>query len=71
MFKHNEIIRFPSPTGATYYEYAGFKTDGYIKRLKFPSPTGATYYEWLLSVNIYRAISGFRPQQGLLIMNII
>ena len=40
------VTRFPSPTGATYYEYE-IDLDDYNEWLleKFPSPTGATYYE--------------------------
>ena len=37
--------------------------------LKFPSPTGVTYYE-LEEIEAKRnGLDGFRPQQGLLIMN--
>ena len=39
-------LEFPSPTGATYYE---FVVKDYTDRVyvikEFPSPTGATYYE--------------------------
>ena len=47
-YTHN---RFPSPTGATYYEYEWdvIITDE-VHRV-FPSPTGATYYE--LTIPIY------------------
>ena len=64
-----EENKFPSPTGVTYYE-SEQKMMLFID-LVFPSPTGVTYYEYF-SVNKRSneiEICGFRPQQGLLIMN--
>ena len=59
---------FPSPTGVTYYEY----TLDYLNLIPslFPSPTGVTYYESLYAYYEGDELkAGFRPQQGLLIMN--
>ena len=39
---------------------------------KFPSPTGVTYYEYDEQIDWEtkkELVNGFRPQQGLLIMN--
>ena len=36
--------------------------------LKFPSPTGVNYYEYVDDL-IKENMNGFRPQQGLTIMN--
>ena len=42
------MFKFPSPTGATYYEFLK-RMDLFMEYQKslFPSPTGATYYESL------------------------
>ena len=36
---------------------------------EFPSPTGVNYYESFSLIQVYDQ-SGFRPQQGLTIMNL-
>ena len=35
---------------------------------EFPSPTGVNYYEWT-KIYLLLLLRGFRPQQGLTIMN--
>ena len=62
--------KFPSPTGVTYYEYDVAPYDNYVQYTKFPSPTGVTYYESFIE-RIRKELpdKGFRPQQGLPIMN--
>ena len=40
------------------------------KHFQFPSPTGVTYYEYYdLYMTVVKTYDGFRPQQGLPIMN--
>ena len=68
-----EAYEFPSPTGVNYYEYyIQWSSWTYEKWKEFPSPTGVNYYELvaMLMVIVVNYI-GFRPQQGLTIMNMI
>ena len=41
----------------------------HLTRFVFPSPTGVNYYEYLLNKYNIDYDKGFRPQQGLTIMN--
>ena len=65
------MIGFPSPTGVTYYESSNKKLINTLGLDVFPSPTGVTYYEFNLmkKLELKLICYGFRPQQGLLIMN--
>ena len=66
-----ELKGFPSPTGVNYYELLWITKNFYTQWLLFPSPTGVNYYEWLYRIEkILSNRAGFRPQQGLTIMNI-
>ena len=63
-----ERSRFPSPTGATYYEYGTqgiTKTDWSIE----VSVPNRGYLLWIKNYESRNLFQGFRPQQGLLIMN--
>ena len=69
-----ELIQamFPSPTGVNYYELQERGFLGKKKRkILFPSPTGVNYYEYDKDFyySNYNGL-GFRPQQGLTIMNL-
>ena len=65
-------VEFPSPTGATYYESEDVEVARSFFTNVFPSPTGATYYEFVYCDHYYTTpLTGFRPQQGLPIMNTI
>ena len=71
--KNGKVIKtingsFPPPTGVNYYEYLHaimMKGSGEM----FPSPTGVNYYELNDNFSGKYYIDGFRPQQGLTIMN--
>ena len=41
-----EKLKFPSPTGVTYYKSSVFNQ--WSRFSAFPSPTGVTYYKWLV-----------------------
>ena len=63
-------MEFPSPTGVKYYELNHSACEEV--KVMFPSPTGVKYYEFKKVNNSVKTIDetkGFRPQQGLSIMN--
>ena len=65
-----ELQAFPSPTGVNYYEFYGLMLPS-VSQILFPSPTGVNYYELngKIGTTGNQFEVGFRPQQGLTIMN--
>ena len=66
--------KFPSPTGVNHYELS--EVSNTLERLfqeVFPSPTGVNHYELYTNIQCVEMLDntkGFRPQQGLTIMNL-
>ena len=63
------VLVFPSPTGVNYYEYSSAMGAFISGMFGFPSPTGVNYYELACRYVLHNLVFGFRPQQGLTIMN--
>lgn len=58
-----------SPKGVNHYELVSLLyADSLNKEARFPSPTGVTYSEYQVKL-VGASFGGFRPQQGLSIMN--
>ena len=64
-------MRFRPQQGLTIMNWEDSKPTSIEEVLKFPSPTGVNYYElWNTKKQLKKHMKlGFRPQQGLTIMN--